>query len=106
MQTTWGQTTSQGGSRAGLPAQPHGQPTGRTLSQFGPGLSGYVHTSVQKRILCLRVSGNREGWMTGHVDGRPDVDHLQTGLIKLVKAPLYPNIRIPMVEFTHTRLFM
>jgi hypothetical protein len=91
----WGQTTSQGGSRAGL-----------TFSRLKPRLGGYIHTSVQRRILCPRVSGNQEEWLAGHVDGRPAVHHLQTDLIKSVEDPLYPNIRIPMVEFAHTTLFL
>jgi hypothetical protein len=77
-------------------------PAGQTLSWFRLRLGGYVHTSVQRRILCLRVGGTREEWPTGHVDGRPTVHHLQTNLIKSVEAPLYPYIRIPTVEFTHT----
>jgi hypothetical protein len=40
------------------------------------------------------------------VDGRPTVHHLQTNLIKSVETPLYPYIRIPTVEFTHTTLFL
>jgi hypothetical protein len=40
------------------------------------------------------------------VDVRPAVHHLQTDLIKLVEAPLYPYIRIPVGEFTHTTLFL
>jgi hypothetical protein len=81
-------------------------PASHTLSQFGLGLGGYVHTSVQRRILCRRVSGNGEEWLAGHVDGRPAIHHLQTDLVKSVEAPLYPYIRVPMVEFTHTTLFL
>jgi hypothetical protein len=40
------------------------------------------------------------------MDGRSAVHHLQTDWIKLVEAPLYPYIRIPTVEFTHTTLFL
>jgi hypothetical protein len=53
-----------------------------------------------------RVGGNRGEWPTGHVDGRLAVHHLQTELIKLMEAPLYPYIRIPSVEFTDTILFL
>jgi hypothetical protein len=83
-----------------------GQPTGQTLSRFRPRLGGYVHTSIQNRILCPRVSGNWEEWPTGHVDGHPIDHHLQTDLIKSMEAPLYPYIRIITVEFTHTTLFL
>jgi hypothetical protein len=83
-----------------------GQPAGHTLSRFGLGHGGYVHTSVHKSILCSRVGGNREEGPASHVDGRLAVDHLQTDTIKLVEAPLYPYIRILMVEFTHTTLFL
>jgi hypothetical protein len=40
------------------------------------------------------------------VDGRPAVHHLQTDSIKSVEVPLYLYIRILMVEFTHTTLFL
>jgi hypothetical protein len=53
-----------------------------------------------------RVSGNQEEWLAGQVDGHPAVHHLQTDSIKLVEAPLYLYIRILMVEFTHTTLFL
>jgi hypothetical protein len=62
--------------------------------------------SVQRRILCLRVGGNWEGWLAGHVEGHPTIHYLQTHLIKLVEAPLYLYIRFPIVEFTHTTLFL
>jgi hypothetical protein len=42
----------------------------------------------------------------GHLDGRLAIHHLKTNLIKSVEAALYPYIRIPMVEFTHTALFL
>jgi hypothetical protein len=83
-----------------------GQPTDHTLSRLEPGLGGYVHTLVQKRILCPRAGGNQEEWPASHVDGHPAIHHLQTDLIKSVEAPLYPNIRIPMVEFTDTTPFL
>jgi hypothetical protein len=73
---------------------------------FELGLGSYIHTSVQKRILCPRVGGNREEWSAGHVDGRPADYHIQFNLIKLVEDPLYPYIRIPTVEFTQTTLFL
>jgi hypothetical protein len=76
-----------------------GRPAGHTLSWFRPGLGGYIQMLVQKRIMCLRVSRNREEWPAGHVDRRPTVHHLQTNLIKLVEAPLYPYIKIPEAEF-------
>jgi hypothetical protein len=50
--------------------------------------------------------GNREELPADHVDGRSAIHHLQTDLIKSVEAPLHPYIRIPMVEFTHTTLFL
>jgi hypothetical protein len=83
-----------------------GWPAGQTLSRFRPRLGRYIHTSVHKRILCLRVSGNWEEWLADDVDGRPAIHHLQTDLIKSVEAPLYPYIRILVVEFTHTTLFL
>jgi hypothetical protein len=58
------------------------------------------------RILCLRISGNRDEWLAGHVDGRLAVHHLQTDSIKLVEAPLYLYIMILLVEFTHSTLFL
>jgi hypothetical protein len=76
------------------------------LSRFRPGLGGYVHTSVHKSILCLRVGGNWEEWPTDHVDGCLVGHHLQTDSIKSVEAPLYPYIRILMVEFKHTTLLV
>jgi hypothetical protein len=79
---------------------------GHTFSRFRPGLGGFIHTSIQNRILCPRVGGNREEWLVGHVDGRSAIHHLQTNLIKSVEAPLYSYIRIPTVEFTHTTLFL
>jgi hypothetical protein len=81
-------------------------PAGHTLSQFRPRHGGYIHTSVHKSILCPRVGGNREEWLDDHVDGRPAVHHLQTYSIKSMEAPLYLYIRILMVEFTHTTLFL
>jgi hypothetical protein len=44
--------------------------------------------------------------LAGHVDGRPVIHHLQTNSIKSVEAPLYPYIRILIVEFTYTTLFL
>jgi hypothetical protein len=82
----------------GQEAGPTPWPAGHTLSQFGLGLGGYVHTLVHKSILWLRVGGNQEEW--------PAVHHLQTDSMKLVEALLYPYIRILTVEFTshHTLL--
>jgi hypothetical protein len=40
------------------------------------------------------------------VDGCLAVHHLQTDSIKSVEAPLDLYIRILMVEFTHTALFL
>jgi hypothetical protein len=40
------------------------------------------------------------------VDGHLAVHHLQTDSIKSVEAPLNLYIRILMVEFTHTTLFL
>jgi hypothetical protein len=81
-------------------------PTSQTLSRFRLRLGGYVDTSIQKRILCPRASGNREEWPAGHLDGRPTIHHLQTDIIKMVEAPLYPYIRVLMVEFAHNTLFL
>jgi hypothetical protein len=47
-----------------------------------------------------------EEWPADHVDGCPTIHHLQIDLIMSVEAPLYPYIRIPTVEFTHTTLFL
>jgi hypothetical protein len=81
-------------------------PVSHTLSRFEPRLDGYIHTSVHKSILYPRVGGNREEWPTDNMDGRPTVHDLQTDSIKLVQAPLYPYIRILMLEFTDTTLFL
>jgi hypothetical protein len=99
----WDHTTCQG---AQGPVGPPNPMASQTLSWFGPRLGGYVHTSVPKRILCPRVSGNEEEWPAVHMDGRLTVHHLQTDSIMSVEAPLYPNIRILTVGFTHTTLFM
>jgi hypothetical protein len=40
------------------------------------------------------------------VDGHPTIHHLQTDSIKSVEAPLDLYIRILMVEFIHTTLFL
>jgi hypothetical protein len=40
------------------------------------------------------------------MDGLPAIHHLQTDTIKSVEAPLDLYIRILMVEFTHTTLFL
>jgi hypothetical protein len=90
----------------GRPTGPTPWSTGHTLSRFKLRLGGYVHTSIQKMNLCMRVGRNRNEWPADHVDGRLTVHHLQTNLIKSVEAPLYHYIRIPMVEFTHTTLFL
>jgi hypothetical protein len=39
-------------------------------------LGGYVHTSVYKSILRLRVSGDQEEWPADHVEGHPVVHHI------------------------------
>jgi hypothetical protein len=90
----------------GPAGRPTPWPASHTLSQFGPGLGGYVHTSVHKSILFPRVSGNREEWPASHVDRRPTIHHLQIDSIKSVEAPLHPYIRILTVEFIHTTLFL
>jgi hypothetical protein len=46
------------------------------------------------------------GVVAGNMDGHWAIHYLQTDLIESVEAPLYPNIRIIMVEFTHTTLFL
>jgi hypothetical protein len=88
MTTTSGQTTSQRGTRAG-----------HTLSRFRPRLDGYFPKSVYKSIPHSEVSGDREEWPAGHVDGRPSIHQLQTDSIKLVEAPIDLYIRILVVEF-------
>jgi hypothetical protein len=90
----------------GRPEGPTAWTVGHTLSQFRPRLDDYTSKSVRKRIPCTRVSGDREEWSAGHVDGRPAVHHLQTDSIKWVEAPLDLYIRILIVEFTHTTLFL
>jgi hypothetical protein len=65
-----------------------------------------IHMSVHKSILYSRVSGNWEEWPIGHVDGRPTIHHLQTNSIKSMEGPLDLYIRILMVEFTHTTVFL
>jgi hypothetical protein len=90
----------------GQPAGPTPWPVGHTLSRFRPELGGFVHTSVQKRILCPRVGGNWEKWPAGHLDGHPAIHRLQTDSIKSVEAPLHTYIWILMIEFTHTTLFV
>jgi hypothetical protein len=55
----------------GLKGQPSGPtpwPAGHTLSQIRLRLGVYVHMLAHKRILCPRVSGNRDEWMADHVD--------------------------------------
>jgi hypothetical protein len=90
----------------GWPASPTPWPADYTVSRFRPGLGGYIHTSVHKSILCLRVGANWEEWPAGLMDGRPAIHHFQTDSIKLVEAPLCPYTIIRMVEFTHTTLFL
>jgi hypothetical protein len=81
-------------------------PAGHTLSRFRLRLDGYAPKSIYKSIPCLRVGGDQEEWPAGHVDGHPAVHDLQTDSIKSVEAPLDLYIRILMVEFTHTTLFL
>jgi hypothetical protein len=76
------------------------------LSRFRLRLGGYAPKAVYKTIQCQKVGGVQEEWPVGHVDGRPTVHHLQIDSIKSVEAPLYLYIRILMVEFTHTTLFL
>jgi hypothetical protein len=111
----WNSTKDSVATEMFVTRRPHGAkpqvkgaqgPASQTLSRFRPRLGGYAHTLVQKRILCLRVSRNQEEWPTSHVYGRSAVHHLQTDLIKSVEDPLDPYLRIPMVEFTHTTLFL
>jgi hypothetical protein len=45
-------------------------------------------------------------WPAGHMDGRLAIHHLQSDSIKSVETPLDPYIRILIVEFTHTTLFV
>jgi hypothetical protein len=61
---------------------------------------------AHKSILCPRVGGKWEEWLVGHMDGHLAVHHLQTDSIKSVESPLYLYIKILMVEFTHTTLFL
>jgi hypothetical protein len=81
-------------------------PAGHTLSRFRPRLGGYALKAVYKSIQCPKVSGSWEEWPADHVDGCLAIHPLQTDLIKLVEAPLYPYIMILMVEFAHTTLFL
>jgi hypothetical protein len=90
----------------GQPAGPTPWLVGHTLSRSRLRLGSYVHTSVHMSILCSIVGGNQEEWPAGHVDGRPAVHHLQTDSIKSVEAPLYRYIRILLIEFIHTALFL
>jgi hypothetical protein len=86
----------------GKPASPTPWPVGHNLSRFRPRLDGYTPKLVYKSIPSLKVSGDREEWPTGHVDGCPAVHQLQTNSIKSVEAPLDLYIRILAVEFrTH-----
>jgi hypothetical protein len=89
---------------------PDGRPTPwpahHTLSRFRLRLGGYVRTLVYKSIPCLRVGGDREEWLAGHVDARPSIHHLLTDSIKLVEAPLDLYIRILTVELIHTTPFL
>jgi hypothetical protein len=63
--------------------------------------------SVYKSIPCSRVSGDREEWSAGHMDGRPTVHQLQTNSIKSEEATLDLYIRILVVEFrTHHSLLV
>jgi hypothetical protein len=90
----------------GRPADPTPWSVGHTLSQFRLRLDGYAPKSVYKSIPGPKVGGDREEWPADHVDGRPTVHHLQTNSIKSVGAPLDLYIRILMVEFTHTTLYL
>jgi hypothetical protein len=83
-----------------------GWPADHTLSRFRSRHDGYAPKSVYKSIPCSKVSGDREEWSAGHVDGRvdglPGIHQLQTDSIKLLEAPLDLHIRILEVEFrTH-----
>jgi hypothetical protein len=90
----------------GQSASPTPWPIGHTLSQFRLRLDGYAPKAVYKSIQCPKIDGNREEWLANHVDLRAAIHHLQTNSIKSVEAPLYPYIRIFMIEFTHTTLFL
>jgi hypothetical protein len=78
----------------------------RGANHKSKGLGSYVHTSVHKSIICPRVGENWEERLPGHMDGCPAIHHLQTDSIKSVEAPFDLYIRIFMVEFTHTTLFL
>jgi hypothetical protein len=54
----------------GRPGSPTPWPADQTLSRFRPRLGSYIHTSVQRRMLCPRVGGNREEWPGSHPRGR------------------------------------
>jgi hypothetical protein len=90
----------------GRPASPTPWPAGHTLSRFRSRLDGYAPKLVYKSILGLKVSGDREEWPTGHVDGHPAIHHLQTDSIKSVEFSLDLYIRILMVEFLDTTLYV
>jgi hypothetical protein len=81
-------------------------PAGHTFNRFGPRLDSYAPKSVYKSIPCLRVGGDQEECSAGHMDGRPAAHQLQTDSINSVEAPLDLYIRILVVEFTHTTLYL
>jgi hypothetical protein len=83
----------------GWPAGPTPWLAGHTLIQFRLRLDGYDSKLVYKSILGLKVGGEREEWLTGHVDGHQAVHHVQTDSIKTVEAPLDLYIRILTVQF-------
>jgi hypothetical protein len=90
----------------GRPASPTPWPASHTLCRFRPRLDGYAPMSVYKSIPCSKVSGDREEWLPGHVNGRSAVHQLQTNSFKSVEAPLDLYIRMLKVEFRthHTKL--
>jgi hypothetical protein len=84
-----------------------GRPVSHTLRWFRLRLDSHAPKLVYKSVPGLNVSGDREEWLAGHVDGRPTGHHHQTDSIKSVEAPLDLYIRILMVEFrTHRTLLV
>jgi hypothetical protein len=90
----------------GQPAGPTPWPSSHTLSQFRLRLDGYSPKLVYWSIQCPRVGGDWEEWLTGYMDGRLALHHLQTDSIMWAERPLDLYLRILVVEFRihHTLL--
>jgi hypothetical protein len=90
----------------GQPVDPTPWSANHTLSHFRLRLDGYAPMLVYKSIPCSEVSGDRDEWPAGPVDGRLAIHQLQTDSIKSVEAALDLYIRILTEEFRvhHTLL--